>query len=131
MTSIEAYKISMLYDYKMSLTNGVKQYTFDKARDFAFKFCDKHFSTNEKDIVKSLISKNILIKFDLPTGLEKGKHDDFIKQHYSQNVVKFMEIIENDKDKNEAYDLLETLDDWIAIYQFIIFARLYNKLFLA
>jgi len=65
MTSIEIHKIAQLYDYKMKLTNGMKNYTYDKARDFAVKFCDKNFSIYEEDIVKSLISKNILTRFDL------------------------------------------------------------------
>ena len=135
MTSIEIYKIAQLYDYKMKLTNGMKNYTFDKARDFAIKFCDKNFSIYEEDIVKSLISKNILTKFDLSTGLlniNKERYDEtinFITEHYSSNVVQFMEIILNDNSKwHSAYDLLKTLDDWIVIYQFISFARFFNSL---
>ena len=135
MTSIEIYKIAQLYDYKMKLTNGMKNYTFDKARDFAIKFCDKNFSLYEEDIVKSLISKNILTKFDLSSGLlniNKERYDEtinFITEHYSSNVVEFMEIILNDNSKwHSAYDLLKTLDDWIVVYQFISFARLFNEL---
>lgn len=135
MTSIEIYKIAQLYDYKMKLTNGMKNYTFDKARDFAIKFCDKNFSIYEEDIVKSLISKNILTKFDLSSGLlniNKERYDEtinFITEHYSSNVVEFMEIILNDNSKwYSAYDLLKTLDDWIVVYQFISFARLFNSL---
>ena len=135
MTSIEIYKIAQLYDYKMKLTNGMKNYTFDKARDFAIKFCDKNFSIYEEDIVKSLISKNILTKFDLSTGLlniNKERYEEtinFITEHYSSNVVEFMEIILNDNSKwHSAYDLLKTLDDWIVVYQFISFARFFNSL---
>lgn len=135
MTSIEIYKIAQLYDCKMKLTNGMKNYTFDKARDFAIKFCDKNFSIYEEDIVKSLISKNILTKFDLSTGLlniNKERYEEtinFITEYYSSNVVEFMEIILNDNSKwHSAYDLLKTLDDWIVVYQFISFARLFNSL---
>ena len=39
----------------MKFTNGMKNYTFDKAHEFAIKFCDKNFSIYEEDIVKSLI----------------------------------------------------------------------------
>ena len=124
MTSIEIYKIAQLYDFKMKLTNGMKNYTFDKARDFAIKFCDKNFSIYEEDIVKSLISKKILTKFDLSSGLlniSKENHKEvinFIGEHYSSNVVLFMEIILNDNSKwHSAYDLLKTLDDWTVVYQ--------------
>ncbi len=133
MTSIEIYKIAQLYDYKMKLTNGMKNYIFDKARDFAINFCDKNFSIYEEDIVKSLISKNILTKFDLSTGLlniSRERYEEtinFITEYYSSNVVEFMEIILNDNSKwHSAYDLLKTLDDWIVIYQFISFAKLYD-----
>jgi hypothetical protein len=135
MSSIEVYKIALLYDYKVSLNNGMKNYTFDKACDFAIKLCNKNFFVNDENIVKLLISKNILNKIDLSSGLLNLKEENysqtisFIKEHYSSNVVKFMEIVLNDPNyyKN-AYDLLETLDDWLVIYQFISFARLHAKL---
>jgi hypothetical protein len=119
----------------MKLTNGMKNYTYDKARDFAIKFCDKNFSIYEEDIVKSLISKNILTKFDLSTGLlniNKERYEEtinFITENYSSIVVQFMEIILNHNSKwHSAYDLLKTLDDWIVVYQFFSFARLFNSL---
>ncbi len=128
MTSIEIYKIAQLYDLKMSLTNGMKNYTFDKARDFAVKFCDKNFSIYESDLVKSLIAKNILIRIEPKLYIKPEQYDEvitFIKENYSMNVLKFIELLDNDW--SSAYNHLETLDDWIIIYQMISFARFYEK----
>lgn len=135
MTSLQIYKIAQLYDIKISLTNGIKNYTFEKAQDFSIKFCDKILLTPEEEIVKSLILKKILFKYDLSTGLLNVKEEQrdeinaFFLEHYSSNVVKFMEIVLNDNNNYKiAYDLLETLDDWLVIYEFIRLARLHNKL---
>jgi len=65
-------------------------------------------------------------------NINKDQYDkviNFIGEHYSLNVQLFMTIILNDNSKwHSAYDLLKTLDDWIVVYQFISFARLFNSL---
>jgi hypothetical protein len=122
MTSIEIHKIAQLYDLKMNLTNGMKNYTFDKAREFAVKFCDKNFSTHECDLVKTLMSKKIL------APIEPRLYDvdvDFVAQHYSDNVFKFI-TLSNTNEWSVAYNCLETLDDWIIVYQLISFVRFYE-----
>ena len=73
----------------MKLTNGMKNYTFDKAREFAIKFCDKNFSIYEEDIVKSLISKNILTKFDLSSGLLNINKE----QYRGHLIITFLRIV--------------------------------------